>query len=296
MTDHRPETNPVHDPIDDDAVVHALHELAQRTDPNPGFAATLQVALHQRAEELAAQRTPSQQVLWWQRLSTANWNMRPIMRLQYGLLGLLLVATLIVATTPTARATIWEWLYSFGIIEESTVAHQILPLDHVELLSDEAMALAEIQQQAPFAVTTPTWLPADLRFTGGFVDETAEGTQATLAYHLPEWDENDAVEAPLLFILISNGNIENFPLVAQDYVVPVRLDRIVGMYAQGGWASQSAVTAASTTVDDLYWDETQDVAWLSWQVNGLSYLLYAQGLDVQAEAMTAIAVSMMQGS
>ena len=158
------------------------------------------------------------------------------------------------------------------------------------------MALAELRDQAPFAVATPTWLPADLRFTGGFVDETTEGTQVTLAYHLPEWDENDAVEAPLLFILMSNGSIENFPLVAQDHVIPVRLDRNVGMYAKGGWASQSPVTSASTTVDGLYWDETQDVAWLSWQVNGLSYLLYAQGLDVQAEAMTAIALSMMQGS
>lgn len=289
MTDYQPENNHTHGSVTDERIVHALQALAKNTEPDPHFAATLQTMLHKRAEELAAP-----QIGWWRLWSFNRGALRPTLRLQYGVLGLLLVATLFVATTPTARATLWEWLYSFGIVKEATVTEQTLPLDHAELLSEEAMALAEIHNQAPFAVATPTWLPTDLRLTGGFVDETAEGTQVTLAYHLPEWDEDDPPEAPLLFVLISNGSIENFPLVAQEHVIPVRLDRIVGMYAQGGWASRSPVTAASTTVDDIYWDETQDVAWLSWETGGLAYLLYAQGLDLQAEAMAAIALSMIQ--
>jgi hypothetical protein len=274
----------------DAATVDALHALATATKIEPLFAATLEARLRQRAQQLAPQAQP-----WWQRLWRANWlTAQPSRQLQFGLAGLMLALVLLFATTPVARATLWGWLYSFGLVEATNVADQPMPLEHAELLPTRSMTLDEIQAATPFAITTPTWLPTELNFTGGFVEVTASGaTQATLSYHLPSQGEDYAAEDPLLFILISNGDVEAMPLLDEAQVVPVRLDKIVGMYAHGGWASQSAVTADSTTVEGVYWDKTQDTAWLSWQIDGLNYLLYAQGLGVQEEEMVAMTLSMI---
>jgi hypothetical protein len=281
MTERRPEQ--------DDALVDALQLLASTTEADPHFAATLEAALHRQAQQMQAEHKA-----WWRRfLPTRPVVVRPQpLRFGYSIAALLVVAALLFATTPAARATVWDWLYSFGLIEEQAITNQSLPLEHAEVLSAASMQLEAIRAEAPFAVATPTWLPVELIFTDGFVEKSADGTQVTLAYHLPPRQAFYPPEAPLLFILISDGAVDNRPLLAEEHVVPVRLDTVVGMYAQGGWRSRSPVTAESATVDGLYWDSALDASWLSWQIDGLNYLLYAQELDIQKEQMIAIAVSM----
>jgi len=271
-----------------DPVVNALHNLAQTTEVDPDFAATLEATLLERAEQMQ-----STERSWWHRLWMGWFAPQPARRLQQSFAILVLALVLIVATTPAARATIREWLYSFGLIEEAAVANRSIEVEPISPQAYNAMSLAELKAQAPFPVTTPTWLPMDLIFTGGFVEQDRDGTQVTLAYHLPPPQENYAPDAPILFILITNGTVDNFPLLAQEQVVPVWLNQIVGMYAHGAWQSQTPATAETTVIDNLYWDHTFDAAWLSWQIDDQSYLIYTQGLSIQQEQMVAIATSMV---
>lgn len=273
-----------HDPIEG-----ALHDLAATTEVKPQFATELEALLANHAQQMT-----TKELTWWQRWITQFSTSLQARRFVYGATALTLMLVLLLMATPTARATFWDWLHGFGVVQERSVAHQPVPLTSAVLVPENqpAISLTEIAAQAPFPVGLPQWLPDDLLFTGGFVEALENGTQVTLAYHLTLPAEDPyPFDAPLLFILISDGPIANRPFVAEEYIVPIRLDKTVGMYAQGGWQSNSPVTPAATTVDDLYWDETLDAAWLSWQRNGLNYLLYAQGLGTTQAEITQIATS-----
>lgn len=274
-------------PNENDLMEEALYSLAATTEADQGFATMLEAALLKQAQQMQREH-----IAWWQRLLAIPAENRPPLRLHYLFAVLLLLATLFWISAPAARATVWDWLYSFGLIEERAVANHMLVLEHTEEGPQDSLQLAAIRAQAPFPIATPTWLPTDLIFTGGFIETTTGGTQATLAYHLPPQQTLYPPEAPLLFILISDGAVDNRPLLAEEHVIPVRLDKVIGMYAHGGWRSRSPVTAESTTVDGLDWDPSLDAAWLSWQNDDLNYLLFVQGLGVQQTEMLAIANSM----
>ncbi len=275
-------------PNENEAIEEALYTLAATTETEQRFATLLEAALLNQAQQMQRER-----VAWWRRLfSVISAEERAPLRLRYAFAALLLLATLFWISTPAARATVWDWLYSFGLIEERAVANQTLVLEHAAEGSKNSLPLAAIRAQAPFPIATPTWLPVDLIFTAGFVEKSADGTQVTLAYHLPPKQVVYSPEDPLLFVLISDGVVDNRPLLAQENVVPVRLNKVTGMYAHGGWRSRAPITAESTTVDGLDWDPALDAAWVSWQNDGLNYLLYAQGLGVQQTEMLAIASSM----
>ena len=157
------------------------------------------------------------------------------------------------------------------------------------------LTLSALQAQAPFGFRPPTWLPIGLHFTGGFVMPGDEGTVVTLAYHLTDAPvDGYPVDAPLLFVVISDGPIPNRPLVAEGYQQVVPIGTHSGIYTHGNWRSSTPLTTAEAPATSLVWDNTLDAAWLTWQADELNYLLYTQGLQMNAENLMRVAISMQR--
>lgn len=282
----------------DAAVVDALHQLATTTTADPAFIAQL-------AAQLAVQPLPSAphpapgrpavsaaQAPWWVRFS---WLVAP-RRLAGVLAALLLVASVGVIATPSARATVWDLLYGFGLVSEATVSNESVPAVLPTQAPDASatLDLAAITAAASFAVPVPQWLPAELRLTGGFVEPTAAGDQVTLAYHLTDPPAAGyPLDAPLLFLVISEGPIDHRPLIAEEWLTPLPVGKTIGMYAHGDWAGDVTTTAAET-ITGLEWDSAADATWLTWQQDGLNLLLYTQGLGVDRATTVKIAESIAQ--
>lgn len=284
--------HPVTTPHPEAELVDRLLTLAATTAPTDEFLARLEQQL-QRQFSQHEQAQPQQ-------LRTAPWHpfrsLRAWLwqrgRLAFAFATLLLCFTLF--TAPVVRATLWDWLYGFGLVEEATLAGRTLPIETpVQPANAPApLTLATIQQQAPFPFQPPTVLPAGLRFTGGFVMPTATETSVTLAYHTTDEPAGGyALAAPLLFVAISDGAIPNRPVVAAEHQQAVRLGQNIGIYTHGNWQSTTPSAAADQT-GPLFWDSTTDAAWLTWQADGLNYLLYAQGLGFTTTEMAQIAESM----
>lgn len=279
----------------DAVLVDQLVQWAATTEPTPHFVTQLEQQLQTRfSQQMHDQSARHQQAK--PRLFNSSllaW-LFPPRRLAFAL-GMLIFCVSLLLTTPVARATLWDWLYGFGLIEESQITGRTVPAETPAQPADAPapLTLATIQQQAPFKVQPPTQLPAGLRFTGGFVMPTATETSVTLAYHLTdEPADGYPLDAPLLFVAISDGALPHRPLVAEGYQQAVLIGKNVGVYTQGDWQSDTPVSATDSQTGPLSWNSHADVAWLTWQADGLNYLLYAQGLGFTAETMTEIAQSM----
>lgn len=262
---------------DETVLVAALVQMAADTRPNPAFVAALEARL-QSAQATA----PARRRFFF-----------PLRRVAIAA-ALLLALGGALLLTPPARATLWDWLYGFGLIDEAKVMEQMIPLATPVTPpgAPTPLTLAAIEAQAPFAFRPPAWLPVGLRFTGGFVMPEATGTVVTLAYHLTDAPVGGyPADAPLLFVVLSDGPIPNRPLVAESYQQFVRIGNQSGIYTHGNWRSRSPLTLSESQAA-LVWDNTLDAAWLTWQADGLNYLLYAQGLQMTADQLVLAAVSM----
>jgi len=280
----------------EEALIDQMIHLAATTEPTPHFVAQLeqqiQKQFRQQEREQFRGRRPA--TLWMTTFPfAADWLFR---RSKFALaVTLLLLLFTLLLTPPVVRATLWDWLYGFGLIDEAQVTGQSIPSERPTPPGDASVSLTlpEIQQQAPFAFQPPIVLPAGLHFTGGFVMPTATETSVTLAYHTtPAPADGYPLDAPLLFVAVSDGALPNRPLVAEGYQQAVRIGQDVGIYTHGAWQSATLPEATDTQTGPLFWDSSADAAWLTWQANGLNYLLYAQGLGFTAETMAQIAASM----
>lgn len=279
----------------DDVLVDHLVQWAASTEPTAHFVAQLEQQLQtQLSQQMHGQSIRHQQAT--PQLfngSLLAW-LFPPRRLAFAL-GMLIFGVSLLLTTPVARATLWDWLYGFGLVEESQITGRRVPAETPAQPADAPapLTLTTIHEQAPFKVQPPTQLPAGLRFTSGFVMPTATETSVTLAYHLTDEPASGyPLDAPLLFVAISDGALPHRPLVAEGYQQAVLIGKTVGVYTHGNWQSDTPASATDSQTGPLSWDSDADVAWLTWQADGLNYLLYAQGLGFTAETMTAIAQSM----
>lgn len=270
-------TNPLETEANEANLVDALVQMAADTAPSPAFVTALE-------ERLQKQRPLVRKHFFF-----------PIRRFAVAV-SLLLALGCGLLLSPAARATLWDWLYGFGLIGEEQVAELAIPLVEPVMPATTPpppLTLSAIQAAAPFTFYPPTWLPAGLRFTDGFVMPGDDGTIITLAYHLTDPPVGGyPLDAPLLFIVISDGPIPNRPLVAEGDQMIVRIGNHSGVYTHGNWRDSGATTDAPSATATLVWDNTLDAAWLTWQADGLNYLLYAQGLQLDAEDLAVAAVSM----
>ncbi|MCE7985295.1 MAG: hypothetical protein DYG89_29325 [Caldilinea sp. CFX5] len=265
-------------------LVDALVQMAADTTPTPAFVTALEARLQKLSTGTQAEQPRRRRYFFpFRRLAVAA--------------ALVLAVSSALFLTPAARATLWDWLYGFGLLDEAQVTEQAIPLVTPVAPAPTPLPLSALQEQAPFAFRPPTWLPLGLRYTGGFVMPGADGVVVTLAYHLTDPPVGGyALDAPLLFVAISDGPIPNRPLVAAGYQQIVRIGNHTGVYTHGNWremvATTDETTGTASPTTTLVWDSALDATWLTWQADGLNYLLYAQGLQTDAEDLTVVAASM----
>ncbi|MFN8495031.1 MAG: hypothetical protein U0350_45930 [Caldilineaceae bacterium] len=281
----QPETNRPQRPAQDAMLVDALLELATNSQPDPAFAQGLEQRL--RAMAIAQVRT----VPWYRRFPPSVY---PAVRLAAVSLTLLCVvgATLFISV-PTARATIWAWLYGFGLTDPAKVTQQPMPIEKPLMPSAvrPTLSLSEVRRQVPFPVTAPTWLPPNVQFFAGFVDEADKGIQVSLVYQPPSAMQQTASASPLLLLVISRGMQDSWPLVANQQPQSVTVQEQAALYVHGGWRS-TGQDSQNAALKHVTWDAAQDAAWLSWHVGDLTYLLYSQDLGLQQAEMVRIAESL----
>lgn len=281
----RAETNRLQRPAQDTFLVDALLDLAASSQPDPAFVQ----GLEQRLRVMAlAQVRP---VPWYRRFPSSVY---PAVRLAaVSLILLCVVGATLFISVPPARATIWAWLYGFGLIDQAKVAQQAIPIETPWLpRAAHLLALAEVRRQAPFPVMTPIWLPANLQFFGGFVDTTAKGVQVSLVYQPPlATRPKSTAVSPLVLLVINRGAQASWPLLANQQTQVVAVQGQTALYVHGGWRTTGQEPQAST-LNHLAWDATQDATWLSWHAGDLTYLLYSQDLRLQQAEMVRIAESL----
>ena len=209
---------------------------------------------------------------------------------------LLLVGSL--ACVPGVRAFAEDAIQRMGIAFVDTgVADAPQQMEgHVETISVDSspsLSLVEIQEQLPFRLLVPTWLPEGL----DFVDRTistydpqsleGSGVQVEISYSRTE---NFISTNGMLLFKVNDGPISAPPLLAASREQPVTVNGQSGYYVHGGWQSDGTGDP-QTRYGDLLWDEEADDAYLTWTQDGVTYLLAAYNLGLGLDDLLQIAES-----
>lgn len=204
------------------------------------------------------------------------------------LLILAIVSSLLTSIGP-AQAAIWQTLQRFGVVLVAStplVATPGTPLStptQAPATRETALlwvSLAEAQQQVPFRIPLPTWVPEGVMLQGAFVGKgpsTAAHTAplaVTLSYQL--------LGNPMAGMSIT---IRDGPAVG-GYAVPAGTDEETvvngrpAIFIRGAWTREGA------------WNATADATMLSWEVDGFTYVVSTSGLGLTREEVVWIAESL----
>lgn len=276
----------------DRRVAEQLFDLAATEQPEPAFVAALERRLYSVA---AAQVTLQRNSSFWQQIVHRVITLPQPLRLALATAWLLVfLSGGLLISVPAARATVWGWLYGVGLIEQQTIEDH--PIQVVAPMMNPAaphsLSLNEVYQKAPFVVSSPTWLPSGILYSGGFVIEAATGSQVSLIYHRrANLAEPLTPTTPFLLLIITQGVVEGVPLLPDKQTQTTTVNGHAALYAQGSWAG-SSLPITEVPVTNLRWDSTLDAAWLSWQADDLTYLLYAQDLQLTQSDLMHVAESL----
>lgn len=265
-------------------VAAELLALAASEQPDRTFVAELERTLSQQAVAASEARRASagsghrlHHWLW------AYMRVRPVRRLLAGAALVAMVLALLLAG-PGTRAALRNVLYNLAFVSPTSIAATPVAVVAPRLPGKptEPMTLAEIRNHAPFAVRTPGWLPRDLRFTGGHVDEGV----VSLVYHPRAGEVSPG--SPALLLLLSQDELAAPLLLPDDQQVWTQVHGEPAIYLHGGWQGQRSGDA----IHSLRWNPTQDAAWLTWEETGIIHFLQADGLGLGMEEMLRIAESL----
>jgi hypothetical protein len=195
------------------------------------------------------------------------------------------------ASIPAARAAIGDMLQRFGLvltnqasIEDSSSLQR--SFDAVPLVVEQDVPLvsfATAQQQVPFTIPLPSWLPKDLELVGARVGEgpSSEEIEAPLAVVLSFQRKNatELYSSAGMFIQLYASELSG------GYEIPslesrnVLVNNQVAIYAEGAWTP------------DHQWNDEADVLILSWEDGRFTYVLSASGLGINIDQAVRIAES-----
>ncbi len=275
----------------DRQLLDQLLDLATE-QPEAAFVADLERQLNSVA---AAQVTAQQRRSFWQRVAhRANFLFQPPRLVWVTIWFFVLLSGGLLLSVPTARAAVWGWLYGFGLVDQQTVEHRPIEVVSpvINPVAPPSLSLREIYRQAPFVVSSPAWLPSGVLYSGGFVIETATGSQVSLIYHRrANLTEALTPATPFLLLIITRGVVEGVPLLPEEQAQTTTVNGRPALYIHGSWAGKSPPTT-NNAMTSLQWDSTLDAAWLSWQAADLTYLLYAQDLQLTQTDLMHVAESL----
>lgn len=206
----------------------------------------------------------------------------------------------ILFTVPAVRAqveVIWERL-GLAFVDTSlfnTNTGETEPsnrevLEVTKVAPPRRLNIEEINEQAPFEVLTPQWLPDNLVFVGGQIEKLAEGTQVELWFY-PEGQSPDQ-DSSYLLIRIGPGS---------PFLVPANREQHIDIngnpasYIHGGWDDEGRgdpSTALGNGSNKMLWNDEIDDAYLTGKLGGQPYLMFAHELGLRLDEMKKIAESM----
>jgi len=161
------------------------------------------------------------------------------------------------------------------------------------------LTLSEAEQQAGFAVPSPSRLPEALSFLGAMYDEETKSVQLFYRYNRPDMPEltdglsirmiilPDSGPCPLCGFVV--GQFVNEPETAgrvigeNATIETVQIGEFTGQYVEGVW---------SFTNQGPVYDTTSYMKTLRWQTNDMAFELSYMGLAIDKEDLITIANSL----
>lgn len=229
---------------------------------------------------------------------------------------LLVAVLLLIATVPSVRAAFDHIMQQrFGLVlveptQEVTTATDPTEteLEEGEILIEVTIppiSLEEVQGQIPFTIPLPTILPEGLELWAARVGAGPHGE------NMDEDGNRIVIEPPVQVILHFKPDEENRPQyhpeatlgleifnqtnLAGGYAVQtgseeeVEVNNNSAIFVQGAWITIEE--NEPTYSNSMIWDATADVAMLSWEANGFTYVLSGSYLGLSPEDYIRIAES-----
>ncbi|MGQ9682547.1 MAG: hypothetical protein ACUVX9_08435 [Anaerolineae bacterium] len=203
--------------------------------------------------------------------------------------GALVVSVALAA--PSVRAVARDVVQRFGLAFRGSEPHAPVVLVEATVTPGEAApapSVQDLRQQVGFPLRVPTWLPAGLVLANGSAQDLGETQKVILEYRRTT---EVGTDAPVLRQWVATGPMPAPPLLAAKYEQPSSVAGLPAIYTHGGWREDGRGDP-ETAVGPLRWDDTLDAAYLTWEEDGLTYLLEAQGLGLSEAELVRIAESL----
>jgi hypothetical protein len=215
--------------------------------------------------------------------------------------------------TLTAQARVERMAQRFGLVviypevieaglpsvaPEPLATDQAEPVPSAQAYVPQKLGLEEAQQRTPFPIRLPTWLPSNLEMTALDVGEGGWGCNS---------QEECANAKPPVSVVVMyktpgdtwNGIIlqatEITPQSGGGYVVPAAGIQSVTMSGLPAIYVGGAAQGSTEDMDKMVWNAAVDQHMLSWEQDGLIYVLQASGLGFTREDVIRIAESLQPG-
>jgi hypothetical protein len=192
----------------------------------------------------------------------------------------LVAAALLPVAVPRAWATLGETVQRAGLVLLARSLGERLPVPEDKApaaasgsggaVRAEFVPLDDVRRRVDFPVCAPTWLPAGLHVVGAY---SARRDAAAVRF------------APAPGSSAGGGIQQTLGPQKGGYAVPA--DRAEPTRVRG----QPATFARGTWTKDRQWDAAADAALLSWEENGVTYLLGFSGLGLSRDEVLRIAES-----
>jgi hypothetical protein len=199
----------------------------------------------------------------------------------------LLCTTVLLAAAPAARAEVLQVLERFGLVlVDSTTPPVAVPaapdageLPHItpQELVPQKLDHAAAQQQVPFPIRLPTWLPEGMQFDGVIVGTGGFGCST---------EQECATARPPVWTSAGYRHVTQ-----NDVYLTVEATEITA--TSGGGYEASAAAAQDATVHGLPAVYVQgDRSMLSWEEHDLTYVITVQGVTLTQDELVRVAESL----
>jgi hypothetical protein len=260
----------------------------------------IQTRPHWALLEIAEQESPASEISLWPTIRAKliliqsgnrqkRFSDQPGIRIAFGLMTILLAATLIFFFVPTVRAAVESIIQRMGIAfvdtEQFGQNAQVGKAEPVILTPSPSLTLREIQDRISFPLQLPTWVPEGLSYIYRSMLDTKTGQHVDIQYcRSMDLDFKNGC----LLLHASYGPGEAPPLLAESKEQSVEVNGQPGIYVHGGWQGDGRGDPM-IKLGNLQWDDEADDAYLTWTLGKATYLLEAHNLGLDLDDMLHIA-------
>lgn len=244
---------------------------------------------------------------------TLPWFPRIALRASIATVILLVTALLLITTVPSVRAAfgrIMQQRFGLVLVEpilEATTATET-ELEEGEILTEgiiPPISLEEAQAQSPFTIPLPTILPEGFELWsarvgngphGESMDENGnkiviEPPVKVILHFKPDEDNQIRYhpEATLGLDIFDQTNLAGGYAIQAGNEENVEVNSNSAIFVQGTWTKIEENKPPDP--NNMIWDATADAAMISWEANGLTYVLSGSHLSLSQEDYIRIAES-----